>query len=103
MSSLRCFCNFLSLSHSTGSAPGTDSGYTKCACGRTLTRHSSQLTCLCGRPSHSAAALGFELTLDPRDLARRSSGRPPLRSAPPPADGCGGCVRPAIRPAAIWL
>ena len=34
---------------------------------------------------NSAAALGFELTLDPaRDLARRSSGRPPLRSAPPP-------------------
>ena len=33
---------------------------------------------------NSAAALGFELALDPRDLARRSSGRPSLRSAPQP-------------------
>jgi len=51
---------------------------------------------------NSAAALGFELTLDPRDLARRStSGRPPLRSAPPPppAPPAATAARPPMRPA----
>ena len=49
---------------------------------------------------NSAAALGFELTLDPRDLARRSSGRPPLRSAPPPppAPPAATAARPPMRP-----
>ena len=49
---------------------------------------------------NSAAALGFELTLDPRDLARRSSGRPPLRSAPPPppAPAAATAARQPMRP-----
>ena len=51
---------------------------------------------------NSAAALGFELTLDPRDLARRSTSgpRPPLRSAPPPppAPPAATAARPPMRP-----
>ena len=49
---------------------------------------------------NSAAALGFELPLVPRDLARRASGRPPLRSAPPPppAPPAATAARPPMRP-----
>ena len=50
---------------------------------------------------NSAAALGFELTLDPRDLARRSSGRPMTRMAPPPppTPPTAAAARPPTRPA----
>ena len=50
---------------------------------------------------NSAAALGFELTLDPRDLARRSLGRPMMRMAPPPppTPPTAAAARPPTRPA----